>query len=144
METAQDPKVDDGVNPDIDQNALTLVEETSLTLLERVKQLSVTDETSFHRSDSLYDQLLAQEKAINALFDPIRTERYKAYLRIQQLQKERVDELAEGKVTCRKKGKDWLNEQERLRDEAERTAREDRARAEREARESAAKLQEQA
>jgi hypothetical protein len=122
---------------ELDTTALALIESTALTLVERANQLVVIDQASFERADSLLDDFASQEKRINALFDPIREARFERYQRIQKLQKQRIDELAPGKVALKVKSKAWLDEQARLKREAEERARQERERIEREQREAA-------
>jgi hypothetical protein len=111
------------------------LEQKSLTLYEQATSLSITDQRSYAAAGEVGKSLKALEKEITDYFAPMKKAAHDAHKAITKKESDELGPVKEALDIVRRTMNIWVQEQERIRKEAERKARmeaEEAARKERE------------
>ena len=114
--------------------AVVQVETKALSLRDQARAIIVKDQVAHDAATELYLGLSALEKEINAVHDPAISAAHAAHKAALAAKGKSADPVAEAKKIIKPKITAWEQEQERIRQELERKAREEAAKREEEAR----------
>lgn len=110
------------------------LESKAVTWPERAKSIAICDQRSYETAAGLLLDIAALEKEIKAHHEPIKTTAFAAHKAAVAAEKKLLDPLQEATGILKRGLGAWLQEQERIRQEAERKAREAAAKIEEEQR----------
>lgn len=110
------------------------LETRAMTWPERAKSIAIADQRSYETAAGLLLDIAALEKEIKAHHEPIKTTAFAAHKAAVAAEKKLLDPLQEATGILKRGLGAWLQEQERIRQETERKAREAAAKIEEEQR----------
>lgn len=106
------------------ENEITVIEQTALTWPEKAETITITDQASYNLAASMLREIGDLEKEVKAHHEPIKTAAHGAHKAAVAGEKRFLDPLTKAKKIIRDGLSTWEVEQRRIREEAEREARE--------------------
>lgn len=103
------------------ENEITVIERTALTWPEKANEITIIDQDSYNLAANTLIEIAEIEKQIKAHHTPMKTTAHKAAVAAE---KKFLDPLVTAKSTIKRAISGWEIEQRKIREEAEREARE--------------------